>query len=50
MISVNDAAASLGIGRTKTYDLINCGQLKTVKIGRRNLVTTASVQALGKLR
>lgn len=42
--SINDAARDIGIGRTKLYELINRGVLKTVKIGRRRLVTTASIE------
>jgi excisionase family DNA binding protein len=44
--SVNDTARVLGIGRTKVYELINAGQLETVKIGRRTLVRTASIRAV----
>ena len=43
---INDAAKSLGIGRTKVYDLINTGKLKTVKIGRRTLIKVDSIHAL----
>lgn len=41
-----DTARALGVGRTKIYELINEGKLKTVKIGRRTLVKTASIRAL----
>ena len=41
-----DAARSLGIGKTKLYELIGQGKLKTVKIGRRTLVKTDSIRAL----
>ena len=44
--SVNDTARVLGIGRTKVYELINAGQLETVKIGRRTLVRTASIRSV----
>jgi excisionase family DNA binding protein len=47
-LSINDTAQTLGIGRTKIYELINAGQLETVKIGRRTLVRTASVRAVAK--
>jgi excisionase family DNA binding protein len=30
---VNEAAEACSIGRTKTYELINCGVLRTVRIG-----------------
>lgn len=45
-LSINDAARAIGIGRTKLYDLINTGALKTVRLGRRTLVSTASIEAL----
>jgi excisionase family DNA binding protein len=45
-LSINDAASSLGIGRTKLYQLINAGKLEAVRIGRRTLVKTASIEAL----
>ena len=44
--SIKDAARSIGIGRTKLYDLIHKGELVAIKIGRRTLVTTASIEAL----
>jgi excisionase family DNA binding protein len=47
-LSIKDAAKALSIGRTKTYQLIHIGALKTIKIGRRTLVTTASVEALAQ--
>ncbi|MGW8188889.1 helix-turn-helix domain-containing protein [Sphingomonas hankookensis] len=45
-IPVKDAAKSLGIGRTKLYELIGGGQLQTLQIGRRRLVKTDSIRAL----
>jgi excisionase family DNA binding protein len=44
--SVNDTARSLGLGRTKVYELINDGKLATIKIGRRTLVKAESIRAL----
>jgi len=45
-VSVEDARKALSIGRTSIYELINAGRLKTVKIGRRTLITTASIRAI----
>ena len=45
-LSINDTARAIGIGRTKLYQLINDGELEAVKIGRRTLVKTASIQSL----
>jgi excisionase family DNA binding protein len=45
-LSVSDAARAIGIGKTTTQRLINSGDLEVVRIGRRTLVTTASIEAL----
>jgi excisionase family DNA binding protein len=44
--TIKGTAEALGIGRTKIYDLINAGELETVKIGTRRLVTIASIRKL----
>jgi excisionase family DNA binding protein len=46
LCSVADAARSLGIGKTKAYDLISEGQLDTVSIGTRRLVKVTSIHQL----
>ena len=46
LCSVPDAGRALGIKRSKVYSLIAEGSLTTVTIGRRRLVTVASVKAL----
>ncbi|MBX7533548.1 excisionase family DNA-binding protein [Qipengyuania sp. 1XM1-15A] len=46
LCSVTDAAHSLGIGKTKTYQLISDGSLETVSIGTRRLVKVASIHKL----
>lgn len=33
-----------GVGRTKTYELINSGDLETVRVGRKRLITDASAR------
>jgi excisionase family DNA binding protein len=45
-ISVNGAAKALGIGRSSIYGLVEAGQLDAIKIGRRTLLTTASIYRL----
>jgi excisionase family DNA binding protein len=45
-VSVATAAQMIGIGLTKTYDLINGGQLQSVKIGRRRLIRVESIRRL----
>lgn len=46
LVSVPMAGQLLGIGRTKTYDLIDEAILETVTIGTRRLVTLRSIDAL----
>jgi len=43
LFSVNDTARILGIGRTKLYNLLAKGELASVQIGRRRLVTYHSI-------
>jgi excisionase family DNA binding protein len=45
-ISVPEAMRLLGVGRTKLYELINSHRLRVVKIGRRTLISVASIRAL----
>lgn len=42
-LSVDETATAVGLGRTKIYELINEGKLKSVKVGRRRLVPAAAV-------
>lgn len=46
LISIADAARSLGIGKTKTYELISEQLLETVSIGSRRLVKVSSINKL----
>ncbi len=51
LLSVAEAAAALGVGRTTAYELIAAGQLETVHIGRAARVPAAAVDELiGRLR
>ena len=45
-VRVGEASRIIGIGRTKLYELINAGDLETVKIGRATLVTMRSLRRL----
>ena len=45
---VKDACHVAGIGRTKLYELINNGTLRTVLVGRKRLVNADSLRALVK--
>lgn len=48
LVSVEEAARNLGIGRTTAWALIKHGALETVRIGRRTLVKTASIRRLAE--
>lgn len=41
--SIESTMAQLGIGRSKVYELIASGQLRSVKVGRRRLVSEAAI-------
>lgn len=44
LITVEEAANLLRLGRTTTYNLVLDGQLRSVKIGRRRLVVRVGLQ------
>jgi excisionase family DNA binding protein len=44
-VSVSRAVEIIGIGRTKLYEFIESGELKTVKIGGRRLVPLDAIRA-----
>ncbi len=46
VISVKEACHLLGIGNTTLYALIKSKNLSVVRIGRRTLVTVASIKSL----
>lgn len=46
VISVAETMALTRLGETKVYDLINGGQLSSVKVGRRRLIRLESVRRL----
>ncbi|WP_346321639.1 helix-turn-helix domain-containing protein [Emcibacter sp. SYSU 3D8] len=48
LCSISEAAKALGLGRSKTYELIAAGQLETVSIGRRRLIRIESVKAFAE--
>lgn len=45
LLSVAEVARALGLGRSKTYELIAAGELEVVHIGRCARVPVASVEA-----
>jgi len=45
LLSIDEAAALLGLGRTATYGELQAGRLRSVKVGRRRLVPAAAISA-----
>jgi excisionase family DNA binding protein len=43
---VNEFCAAFGLGRTKTYDLIKAGKLRTVWVGGRRLIPRDAAEML----
>ncbi len=46
--NVEEFMAAFGVGRAKTYELINSGQLRIVKLDRRTLIPVEAAEALLK--
>ena len=46
VLSVNDAAKALSLGRTSIYALIADGRLEVLKLGRRTLIRMESVRRI----
>lgn len=46
LVTVNQAMAALGLGRTKVNDLMTKGTLVRVKIDTRTLITTESIRSM----
>jgi excisionase family DNA binding protein len=45
-ISVEEAAAMLGVSRTSAYEYVRTGQLPAIRMGRRILVPVAAIERL----
>lgn len=45
-VSIEDATKLTGISRSRIYELMNEGRLRSVHIGRRRLIPTASLREL----
>jgi len=43
LLRVDEAATRLGIGKTKTWELVNRGELRSVRIGRSVRIVAADV-------
>ena len=43
---IDEVCTAYGLGRTKVYELINSGELPSVRVGRRRLVLRTGLDAL----
>ena len=46
VVSVERAGALLGLGRSASYDAVKRGDIPSIRIGRRYVVSTARLRAL----
>ena len=45
LVTVEEAARLLGIGRTTMFELIGSGDVKSVRLGRRRLIARKSLES-----
>jgi len=50
LVSVQNAARMLAVGRTTVYELIGAGELEAIQIGRSRRVPVASLEAFVQRR
>jgi excisionase family DNA binding protein len=43
LLSIEQAARALGIGRTALYSEIGAGRIRSIKVGRRRLVPSSAI-------
>ena len=43
-VRIPEACRMTGIGRSKLYELIKAGEIETIKVGSRTLVTVAGLE------
>ena len=44
LLTIPEACAMIRIGRTKFYQLLNAGEIKAVKIGKKTLISEIAIQ------
>ncbi len=44
LLTINQVAAMLNLGRTKTYEIVRSGKIKSLKIGSRRLIPCEEVE------
>jgi excisionase family DNA binding protein len=45
LLDIEEAGATLGIGRTATYGELAAGRLRSVRVGRRRLIPAGAIAA-----
>jgi len=45
LLTIEETSQALGIGRTKTYELVMSGLLASIKIGSRRLIAVSTIAA-----
>jgi excisionase family DNA binding protein len=50
LLSIEQAARTLGIGRTALYSEIGAGRIRTIKVGRRRLVPSTAISEVASGR
>ena len=50
LLSIDEAARTLGIGRTVLYDELTNGRLRSFKVGRRRLIPASAIDAYIEVR
>jgi excisionase family DNA binding protein len=48
LLSVPEAAAAMGVGRTTVYAEMQAGRMRSVKVGRRRLIPASVVAEYGR--
>ena len=43
LLGIDEAAALLGLGRSRLYNELQAGRLRSIKVGRRRLVPAAAI-------
>lgn len=44
-VSVEEAAQAIGLGRTKMYELVHSGQIRSFKVGRQRRIRVTDLHA-----
>lgn len=44
LLNIPEACEKLRVGRTRLYQILNSGQIKAVRIGKKTLIPSASIE------